>query len=210
MKRISSLFLSLTLLMGLTGCGGNTEELAGAIIDAAISAVEDYDSSESTSIIGGADGPTDIVVTVPDDSEKEFQTPDVSEDEVITTLPSEPTVTVVEGEYYYDLESVVLYLDTYGELPDNYITKNEARDLGWEGGTPERFMGGAAIGGDRFGNREGILPKGNYTECDLNTLGAGSRGAERLVFSDEGEYYHTEDHYETFTQVWVEDGEVVW
>ena len=210
MKRISSLFLSLTLLMGLTGCGGNTEELAGAIIDAAISAVEDYDSSQSTSIIGGADGPTDIVVAVPDDSEKEFQTPDASEDEVITTLPSEPTVTVVEGEYYYDLESVVLYLDTYGELPDNYITKNEARDLGWEGGTPERFLEGAAIGGDRFGNREGNLPKGNYTECDLNTDGANSRGAERLVFSDNWEYYYTEDHYETFTQVWVEDGEVVW
>ena len=202
MKRISSLLLSLMLLLGLTGCGGNSGELAGAIIDAAISAVEDYDSSSSTAIIGGADGPTDIFVTTPDSSE--------SEDESVTTLPSDPVWTVVEGEYYYDLESVVLYLDTYGQLPDNYITKNEARDLGWEGGTPERFMEGAAIGGDRFGNREGILPKGNYTECDLNTLGANSRGAERLVFSDDWEYYYTEDHYENFTQVWVEDGEVIW
>ena len=211
MKRISSLLLSLMLLLGLVGCGGETEDLAGAIIDAAISAVEDYDSSQSTSIIGGADGPTDIVVAVPDGSEEEVQTPE-SSDQSIQTEAYDPNaaVSVVEGEYYYDLESVVLYLDTYGELPDNYITKNEARDLGWEGGTPERFMEGAAIGGDRFGNREGNLPKGNYTECDLNTDGANSRGAERLVFSDNWEYYYTEDHYETFTQVWVEDGEVVW
>ena len=114
-----------------------------------------------------------------------------------------------EGEYYYDLENVVLYIEYYSELPDNYITKDEARALGWKGGTPERYLEGSAIGGDRFGNREGLLPKGNYTECDLNTLGEEERGAERLVFSDT-EYYYTEDHYESFTQVWVENGEVIY
>jgi hypothetical protein len=118
----------------------------------------------------------------------------------------------VEGKYYYDLENVVLYLHYYGQLPDNYITKDEARSLGWQGGTPERFLEGSAIGGDRFGNREGILPKAggrSYTECDLNTDGAGSRGAERLVFSNDGLYFYTDDHYEHFTEVWVENGEVV-
>ena len=38
------------------------------------------------------------------------------------------------GGYYYDVENVVLYLTAYGELPPNYITKDEARDLGWNGG----------------------------------------------------------------------------
>ena len=56
------------------------------------------------------------------------------------------------GGYYYDVENVVLYLTAYGELPPNYITKDEARDLGWQGGSVEDYLDGAAIGGDRFGN----------------------------------------------------------
>lgn len=120
--------------------------------------------------------------------------------------------TVQEGEYYYDLENVVLYLDAYGNLPDNYITKKEAQELGWQGGSVEKYLEGAAIGGDRFGNYEGQLPKEQgrrYTECDLNTNGKSSRGAERLVFSNDGLYFHTEDHYDTFTEVWVQDGQLV-
>lgn len=114
--------------------------------------------------------------------------------------------------YYYDLESVVLYLEAYDELPPNYITKAEAQALGWRGGSVEKYREGAAIGGDRFGNREGLLPQDTkYTECDLNTQGADERGAERLVFSDEDErsYYYTGDHYESFQQVVVEDGQVL-
>ncbi len=112
----------------------------------------------------------------------------------------------IEGNSYYDLENVVLYLYLYEELPDNYITKSEARDLGWEGGSVEKYKKGAAIGGDRFGNREGLLPKEEgrtYTECDLDTNGEESRGAKRLVFSSDGLYYYTEDHYESFDEVTV-------
>lgn len=116
------------------------------------------------------------------------------------------------GEYYYDLENVVLYLLAYGQLPPNYITKQEARDLGWEGGSAEEVMEGAAIGGDRFGNYEGLLPEAagrTYTECDIDTLGYGSRGARRLVFSNDGLFYYTPDHYESFSRVTVtEDYEV--
>ncbi len=119
----------------------------------------------------------------------------------------------VYGEYYYDVASVVLYLEAYGELPPNYITKDEARDLGWSGGSVEKYKEGAAIGGDRFGNHEGLLPtaKGrSYTECDIDTLGYGSRGARRLIFSNDGLYFYTEDHYESFQQVTVEGGKVTW
>lgn len=114
--------------------------------------------------------------------------------------------------YYYDLEHVVLYLEEFGELPCNYITKADARELGWSGGSVERYLEGAAIGGDRFGNYEKQLPakKGRaYTECDLYTDGEKSRGAYRLIFSDDGLYFYTEDHYETFAKVTVDrDGEV--
>lgn len=118
------------------------------------------------------------------------------------------------GEYYYDLENVVLYLYTYDELPPNYITKDEARDLGWQGGSVEDFLEGAAIGGDRFGNREGLLPEAagrSYTECDIDTDGYGSRGARRLVFSSDGLYFYSADHYESFDPVTITDSyEVIW
>ena len=118
------------------------------------------------------------------------------------------------GEYYYDLENVVLYLELYGELPDNYITKREAQALGWTGGSVEKYKDGAAIGGDTFGNREGLLPKASgrsYTECDIDTDGYGSRGSRRLVFSSDGLYFYTADHYESFDEVTVtDDYGVIW
>lgn len=113
------------------------------------------------------------------------------------------------GGYYYDLSNVVLYIEVYGELPANYITKSEARELGWEGGSVENYREGAAIGGDYFGNREGLLPEAEgrrYTECDIDTNGYGSRGARRLVFSNDGLYFYTSDHYESFSEVIVTEG----
>ena len=207
MKKFTSLLLSLLLLLSLTGCGGEGNALAGTVLDTVIEAVENFEGdATSVGIIGGADGPTSILVT---DGKNEEIGVIGGETTTIFIETEEPAGIPVEGEYYYDLENVVLYLYYYDELPDNFVTKKEARALGWEGGTPERYLEGSAIGGDRFGNREGLLPKGNYTECDLNTLGEDERGAERLVFSD-SEYYYTEDHYESFTQVWVENGEVIY
>ena len=117
------------------------------------------------------------------------------------------------GEYYYDLTNVVLYIEIYDELPSNYITKAEARELGWEGGSVENYKEGAAIGGDRFGNYEGLLPEADgraYTECDIDTNGYSSRGSRRLVFSNDGLYFYTSDHYESFSEVTVtEDYEVI-
>ncbi len=116
--------------------------------------------------------------------------------------------------FYYDVESVALYIHEFGELPPNYITKDEARDLGWTGGTPEQFREGAAIGGDYFGNYEGQLPKARgrkWTECDIDTNGRNSRGARRLIFSDDGLFYYTDDHYESFRQLVVtEEGKIEW
>lgn len=127
--------------------------------------------------------------------------------------PAEPAI--FKEEYYYDLSHVVLYIDTYNCLPENYITKAEARALGWSGGSVEVYKEGAAIGGDTFGNREGLLPKGvTYTECDIDTNSADSRGAARLVFGKEdGEYryYYTADHYSSFSEVYIDtNGEVTY
>jgi len=101
-------------------------------------------------------------------------------------------------------DDVALYIHTYGCLPPNFITKEEARDLGWEGGGLEEFAPGKCIGGDRFGNYEGLLPEGNYKECDIDTLGADSRGPKRIVFSTDGLIYYTPDHYESFELLYGE------
>ncbi|MDD7602859.1 MAG: ribonuclease domain-containing protein [Firmicutes bacterium] len=109
---------------------------------------------------------------------------------------------------YTSAEDVSAYLIAYGQLPQNFITKKEARDLGWEGGSLESYAPGKCIGGDRFGNYEGTLPEKDgrtYYECDINTLGADSRGAERLVFSSDGLIYYTADHYESFTLLYGEE-----
>lgn len=103
---------------------------------------------------------------------------------------------------YTSRDDVALYIHQYGKLPSNFITKAEAQKLGWSGGGLEKYAPGKSIGGDRFGNYEGKLPKKTgrtYTECDIDTLGASSRGAKRIVFSNDGLVYYTDDHYNTFT-----------
>ncbi len=113
-----------------------------------------------------------------------------------------------EDGSYFDKENVALYIHTYGKLPDNFITKDEARDLGWEGGSVEKYAPGKAIGGDKFGNYEGLLPKKKgrtYTECDIDTDGYHSRGSRRIVFSNDGLIYYTHDHYESFELLYGEE-----
>lgn len=120
-----------------------------------------------------------------------------------TSQPMEETITVQKDGWYSTKEEVAEYLETYGHLPENYITKKEAQALGWDNakGNLWDVAEGKSIGGDRFGNREGLLPDApgrTWTECDINTLGASSRGAERIVFSNDGLIYYTGDHYDSF------------
>lgn len=121
-------------------------------------------------------------------------------------------VSVEFGEEYSDRDHVALYIHLYNELPPNYITKNEARDLGWDSGKGNLWetAPGMSIGGDYFGNREGLLPKKkgrSYYECDIN-YGGGYRGGERIVFSSDGLVYYSEDHYENFELLYDEEGPV--
>ena len=64
-----------------------------------------------------------------------------------------------EDGSYGGRDEVALYIHTYGHLPENYITKKQAQALGWSGGSLEPYAPGKCIGGDRFGNYEGLLPK---------------------------------------------------
>ena len=97
---------------------------------------------------------------------------------------------------------VAAYIDTFNKLPQNYITKAEAQKLGWDSSKNQvsDVAPSKSIGGDRFGNYEGNLPKSNYRECDINYTG-GKRGAERIIYSSDGDVYYTNDHYNTFTKL---------
>ncbi|MBO5999891.1 MAG: ribonuclease [Lachnospiraceae bacterium] len=110
---------------------------------------------------------------------------------------------------YTSKDDVALYLYLYGELPDNFITKDEARDLGWPGGNLQPYAPGKSIGGDYFGNYEGKLPKRkglSYHECDIDTMGKKSRGSKRLIYGTDGSIYYTDDHYESFEMLYGGEG----
>lgn len=134
----------------------------------------------------------------PKNSESQNSEPQNSEPQNEGSAESISQASIDENGSYTSKEDVALYLNTYGELPDNFITKSEARALGWEGGSLEPYAPGKCIGGDKFGNYEGLLPAGSYHECDIDTLGKDSRGAKRIVYSADGNIYYTEDHYESF------------
>src|SRR5574344_793236 len=103
----------------------------------------------------------------------------------------------------YDQENdVAAYIEKFNKLPDNYISKSEARSLGWHGGYLEPYDPGKSIGGDHFTNRERVLPQGKeYIECDIDTNGSKTRGAKRLIYSTDGDIYYTSNHYKTFTKL---------
>ena len=116
---------------------------------------------------------------------------------------------VEEGGRYDTMEEVAIYLTFFDELPENYITKKEAQALGWDNrkGNLWKVADGCSIGGDRFGNYEGLLPdaKGRrWTECDIGFDG-GYRNGQRIVFSNDGLIYYTADHYQSFDEI-----EVIW
>ena len=113
------------------------------------------------------------------------------------------------GESYTSCAQVAAYLHAYGELPINYIVKDDAYDLGFS--AKKDNMGVVApefaIGGDKFGNREGLLPQAKgrqYYECDVDMID-GKRGECRIVYSDDGLIFYTADKYKSFVEVRVEN-----
>ena len=106
---------------------------------------------------------------------------------------------------YTDKDHVAAYINEFAKLPHNYITKNEAKKLGWQTkGTLDKVAPGKSIGGDRYGNYEGRVPSKSgrtWKECDIDYV-KGNRNAKRIVFSNDGLIYYTGDHYQTFTKLY--------
>ena len=201
-RRTSGLLLSLLMLVSLTACGADVEMNQGS------------HSAVIHGVYGSSSQLVDLPVQEPEDgrdlpgngqsaldgNEAQGNRPDGKS--------GKGNASVEEDGWYSSKEEVALYIHLYGELPGNYVTKAEAEDAGWTGGSVERWTGeGTALGGSYFGNYEGLLPKEQgrtYAECDVDTVGENSRGAKRIVFSNDGLIYYTEDHYESFELLYGE------
>ena len=137
------------------------------------------------------------------------QTTSMEDTDRTSTADTPQAADIDEDGTYTTKDDVAAYLWTYGYLPDNFITKKEAKALGWDSaqGNLGEVAPGKSIGGDYFGNYEGLLPEADgreYHECDIDSTG-GYRGAKRIVFSNDGLIYYTEDHYETFDLLYGEE-----
>ncbi|MBQ4090287.1 MAG: ribonuclease [Clostridia bacterium] len=97
------------------------------------------------------------------------------------------------------------YVKHYGRLPDNYITTNEAKGIGWirQEGNLDVVAPGKTIGGDKYMNKNHHLPEQYgriWYEADINYSG-GFRGDQRIVYSNDGLVFATHDHYKTFIAI---------
>ena len=202
MKKISVMLsvLMLTFSCLLTACAGadTADSIAPETsVTASVTAVSDIETNADTTAEMTAE--TNEQTTAETTAETTAQTT------AITTVETTAKTIDKQGSYTSP-EDVAEYIHTFGTLPGNFITKDEAKALGWDSkaGNLWDVAPGKSIGGDRFGNYEGLLPSAEgrkYTECDVNYSG-GYRGAGRIIFSDDGLIYYTADHYETFEQLY--------
>ena len=200
MRRITkafAVFFAVLLVFCLTACDDAVEQIGNAIAPAVEQAlIDELESAVS-----------------PDEKEEDTQYTDVGlpweEDQDSGGNEEEESSGIVYGNDYSTPEDVAAYLNEFHELPPNYVTKDEAMDMGWESseGNLYEVTGGLSIGGDYYSNYQRTLPTARgrkYYECDVNYYG-GYRGAERLVYSNDGLIYYTADHYNSFTLLYGEE-----
>ena len=190
-KKLISIVVALAIVLGLSLCNNLLDKL-----------FPEFGVTEGNTIETTGAPQTDAYV--PETTEE--ASAETTEEPTAET--TQEALTLDPDGSYTTKEDVALYIHTYGQLPGNFMTKSEAKKLGWTGGGLDKYAPGMCIGGDRFGNYEGLLPDADgrvWYECDIDTLGASARGAKRIVFSNDGLIYYTEDHYESFELLYGEE-----
>ena len=199
MKRIISISLAVLIIVStFSGCGLKLSDYIKIDFNSKTSA------SESTAI----DETTLPAATKSEKTTKQKET--TTKPHTAATPTTRPVQTTTKPGIHKDgvytsKADVALYIHTFSKLPKNFITKSQAKALGWPGGGLDPYAPGKCIGGDYFSNYEGLLPKAagrSYTECDIDTLHAEVRGAKRIVFSNDGLIYYTGNHYVSFTRLY--------
>ena len=218
-KRFSIFLVLFLLLIYTVGCGSRSCRKSPKNTETTAS----FETRETDTTSAPEDTTADFqVLTTEEETEKQTDPSSIEEtteqptddtekettSEEIITDNAEDEISVEEDGEYSDKEHVALYIHTFGHLPDNYITKAEAEKLGWVSSKGDlwKVAYGKSVGGSRFGNYEGSLPKKKgrkYYECDIDFDGK-YRNAKRIIYSDDGLIYYTGDHYKTFEQLYGE------
>ena len=224
MRKFLSLMLTLLLLFGIVGCKNNQKpqnesssttfssesfsKTSSTTSSSEIGSTESSSTASSTESSSTSSSPPASSAESSSTSSSPTSSSTESSSTASSAESSAESAVIDENGSYTSKDDVALYIHVYGHLPSNFITKKEAEKLGWSGGSLESYAPGKCIGGDRFGNYEGLLPKKtgrSYTECDIDTLGKKSRGAKRIVFSNDGLIYYTDDHYASFELLYGEE-----
>ena len=206
---------------GISSSQGSTSSTAaassssGATTDPGNSAVSpsngtDVPSSSSSSANASQDSSsTSAASSASSSSVTSTGSPDPSsyaENNLSSSTYQPPNITVEKNGHYTDKDHVALYIHLYGKVPSNYITKTKARKTGWvqEEGNLDEVLPGMSIGGGGFYNDDHMMPDApdrTWYECDIDYQG-GFRNAKRIVYSNDGLIYYTNDHYKTFERLY--------
>ena len=208
-QRLLCILTAALLLFARTACSQEEVDLALDVLDAVVSTLPEEEAApapQPEQSLPQSQAPP-AAESAPAPAPEEPAAPEASAQ---PEVPAEPEIpTLPEDGQYDDKDNVALYIHLYGKLPSNYMHKKDAEAIyGWKGGPLDKLAPGKAIGGSNFGNYEGLLPdaKGRtWTECDIDTIGKKERGAKRIVFSNDGLIYYTDDHYESFELLYGEE-----
>ncbi|MBO4288879.1 MAG: ribonuclease [Lachnospiraceae bacterium] len=200
------MILLLVFALLLSGCKSKDDKTSAAATTADLAGVtETFGPEQTTKAVPSGETTKEAPAETTTEAQQATRAPETTTAPATAAPPETTKAAIDENGKYYSKDEVALYIHTYGHLPSNYVTKKEAKAAGWTGGSLEPWFPGCAIGGDYFGNYEGLLPKKKgrtYYECDIDTKGKRSRGAKRIIYSNDGYIYYTDDHYESFTELY--------
>ena len=194
MKKLLLTGLSIFLAAALSGCSLEaldkmTDDAINAIGTTVSDAMEDVDVREILGSVG--EKVSEIMDELPGTTSS-----------IREAVSQSSAGAVAKGESYLGKDDVAEYIRRFSELPPNYLTTEQAEALGWDGESDLwAVQDGAAIGGDPYENLAGLLPDGDWKQCDVNYAG-GRRGSERLVYAADGAVYYSPDVFGTFEELY--------
>ena len=203
---VKALFIAVATVLALllSGCIGTTPGVSSSQSStSSTAAVSSSSEASSTSIDSASASSTNS------SSASSYVSPDPSsyaENNLSSSSYQPPDITVEKNGTYTDKDHVALYIHLYGKVPSNYVTKTKARKAGWvqEEGNLDEVLPGKSIGGGGFYNDDHMMPDApgrEWFECDIDYQG-GFRNAKRIVYSNDGLIYYTNDHYKTFERLY--------
>jgi len=128
---------------------------------------------------------------------------------ILVFMPIFTTKRVKLGDEYSSKEDVALFVKTYHELPENFITEYGIETaLNHGGDISDKIVGGDTHWNTNQLSEFGISASSHLKECDINgstyDLTTNNRGTLRLVYTANTKnvrVFFTGDHFGTFEEI---------